>query len=397
MTRRPTAAPRVLFALGFRPFFLAAGVAGVGLTLAWLAVLHGRLPAPPWLDPFLWHGHEMLFGLVQAAIAGFLLTSVPVWTGTPPVRGTRLAGLLGLWAIGRGAMALAGWLPPGAVATLDLAFPVALLLAVGTPILRVRATRQLGILAVLLGLTAANAASHLDALGGAPGVGRVALYGASFFVALLILVIGGRITPAFTRNAMQRAGATGAVRMNPWLDWLALGSAAALAAAEVLAPRSTASGLVAGIAALAVAARMAGWQTRFALRDPLLASLHAGHAWLALGFAALAASDLGAPLPRSVAVHALTAGAMGTMILAVMTRVALGHTGRPLVAPPAANTAYVLVTLGAGVRVIGPLLAPQAQLIPWTLGGLLWAGAFVSFLWGYAGVLLRPRVDGKPG
>ena len=110
---------------------------------------------------------------------------------------------------------------------------------------------------------------------------------------------------------------------------------------------------------------MAGWQTRFALRDPLLASLHAGHAWLALGFAALAASDLGAPLPRSVAVHALTAGAMGTMILAVMTRVALGHTGRPLVAPPAANTAYVLVTLGAGVRVIGTSAAvhPAAGLI----------------------------------
>jgi uncharacterized protein involved in response to NO len=398
MTRRLAADPGVLFALGFRPFFLAAGLAGVGLTLEWLVILHGGLAAPAWLDPFLWHGHEMLFGLVHAAIAGFLLTSVPVWTGTPPVRGARLAGLVGLWLLGRGAMALAGALPAAAVAALDLAFPVALWMAVGTPILRARATRQLGILGALLGLIAANAASHLDAMGVVPGAGRAALHAASVFVALLILVIGGRITPAFTRNAMQRAGVPPAVQMRPWLDRLALGAAVALAVVEVsTAPRGLASGLLAGLAALGTAGRMVGWQTRWALRDPLLASLHAGLAWVAVGFGAIAAADLGAPLPRTVALHALTAGAMGTMILAVMTRVPLGHTGRPLVAPRAATAAYVLVGAGALVRIVGPTLEPTAALTAWTLSGLLWAGAFASFLVGYAGILVRPRVDGKPG
>ncbi|MEN8161828.1 MAG: NnrS family protein, partial [Myxococcota bacterium] len=284
-----------------------------------------------------------------------------------------------------------------AVAALDLAFPLALWGAVGVPILRARATRQLGILAVLAGLIVANAASHLDAIGALPGAGRAALHGASVFVALLILVIGGRITPSFTRNAMQRAGAPGVVRMRPWLDRLALGAAAGLAVVEVLALRGVASGLLAGLAAFGTAGRMVGWQTRFALRDPLLASLHAGLAWVAIGFAAIAAADLGAPVPRTVALHALTAGAMGTMILAVMTRVALGHTGRPLVAPPAATRAYVLVGAGALVRVVGPVLEPTAALATWTLSGLLWAGGFASFLVGYAGMLTRPRVDGEPG
>jgi uncharacterized protein involved in response to NO len=151
------------------------------------------------------------------------------------------------------------------------------------------------------------------------------------------------------------------------------------------------------VAALAAAARMAGWQTRFALRDPLLLSLHVGHAWVALGFAAIALGDLGAPIPPAVALHALTAGAAGAMILAVMTRVALGHTGRALVAPPSARLAYVLVNAGALARVLGPLLDPRHTSAAWGLAGGLWAAAFAAFLAGYAGMLWGPRVDGRPG
>lgn len=386
-----------LFALGFRPFFLAVGIEGVGLTLAWLAVLYGWLPAPAWLDPFLWHGHEMLFGLVLAAISGFLLTAVPAWTASRPVAGGRLAGLVGLWALGRAALAAAGALPAGLVAAADLAFPIALLLAVGAPIVRARAARQAGILGALTALAAANAAVHLDAMGVAPGAARPALRLAIVFVALLILVIGGRITPSFTQSAMLRAGVAARVRARPFFDRLSLAAAVALALAEVFAPRSLASGLCAAVAALATLARMTAWQTRFALGDPLLASLHVGFAWVAAGFAAIALADLGAPVPHTVALHALTAGAMGAMILAVMTRVALGHTGRPLVAPRSAHLAYALVSAGALARVLGPLLAPGAQRAAWTLAGLLWAGAFAAFLAGYARVLLGPRVDGLPG
>jgi uncharacterized protein involved in response to NO len=393
----PPAPQRVVFALGFRPFFLAVGVEGVALMLAWLGMLHGVLPAPRWLDPFVWHGHEMLFGLVGAAIAGFLTTAVPSWTATPQLAGARLAGFFGLWVIGRAALSLASQLRPLAVAAADLAFPLALLAAVVWPIARARAARQLGIVVVLALLVAANAVVHLDALGVAPGAARPALRIAMVGVGVLILVIGGRITPAFTRNAMQRVGAAGEVRASPWLDRCAVAGAFALALAEVLAPRSLASGAAAAVAALAAAGRMTCWQTRFALGDPLLASLHAGHAWVAAGFAAIALSDLGAPIPPTVALHALGAGAAGVMILAVTTRVALGHTGRPLVAPRSARLAYLLVNAGALARVLGPLLAPGHLVFAWTLAGGLWAAAFVAFLAGYARLLVTPRVDGRPG
>jgi uncharacterized protein involved in response to NO len=239
---------RQTFALGFRPFFLAAGGAGLVLPLAWLAVLRGDAPAPAWLDPFLWHGHEMLFGFVAAAIAGFLLTAVPAWTATAPIRGGRLAGLVSLWALGRAALAFAGALPAGAVAAADLAFPVALLVAVGRPILRARAKRQAGIVAALAMLAAANGAVHLDALGAAPGAARAALRLAIVFVGVLILVIGGRITPSFTQNAIDRAGAPRRVRARPWLDRASVGGALALALAELLAPRTVASGACAAVA-----------------------------------------------------------------------------------------------------------------------------------------------------
>jgi uncharacterized protein involved in response to NO len=388
---------RPLFALGFRPFFFAAALSGVVLPLAWLAVLFGDAAAPGWLDPFLWHGHEMLFGFAAAAIAGFLLTAVPSWTATPPVTGAPLAALVLVWAVGRAAFALAGSLPAPLVAVADLAFPLALLAAVGRPIVRARAKRQAGVLAALAVLTAANAAVHLDALGAAPGAARPALHLAIVFVAILMLVIGGRITPAFTQSAIDRAGDPRRVRVRPWLDRLSIAAALALALSELLAPRSLATSASATIACLATFGRMAGWQTGFALEDPLLASLHVGFAWVATGFGAIALADLGAPLPPTVALHALTAGAMGAMIVAVMTRVPLGHTGRPLVAPPSATAAYVLVSAGGIVRVIGPLLTPTAAGIAWTLAALLWAGAFGTFLAGYAGILLGPRVDGKPG
>jgi uncharacterized protein involved in response to NO len=388
---------RPLFALGFRPFFLAAGLAGVVLPLTWLAVLRGDVAAPSWLDPFLWHGHEMLFGFVAAAIAGFLLTAVPAWTGTAPVRGAALAALVVAWALGRATLAFAGSLPAGVVACADLVFPAALLVAVGWPILRTRATRQAGVLAALLGLAAANAVVHLDALGLAPGAARTALRLASVFVAVLILVIGGRITPAFTQNALDRAGDPRGVATRAWLDRLSIAGALTLALGEVLAPRSGLTGAAAAAASLATFARMAGWQTGFALGDPLLASLHVGFAWVAAGFGAIALADLGTPVPPTVALHALTAGAMGSMIVAVMTRVSLGHTGRPLAAPSWATAAYVLVSAGAAMRVVGPLLMPTAAAVAWTLSALLWAGAFAAFLSGYAGMLLAPRVDGKPG
>jgi len=388
-----------LWRRGFRPFFLATAIYGALLVPAWLAIWHGLLPAPRWLPHLWWHGHEMVFGMVGAAIAGFLLTATPVWTGRPALAGRPLMGLVALWAAGRLAMLGAGALPAGLVAAADLVFLAALVGVLARTVGGTGQWRNYGVVAVVGALLLANAAVHAQALGlsaaSAPGALRVAVDG----VVLLIVVIGGRITPAFTTNALARAGDAARVRSHPWVDRLAVGGVALVALADLAVPRSAASGAVACAAALAVGIRLAGWQTRRIWRDPLLLSLHAGMAWVVLGLLLVGIGDLGIAggVPATAGLHALAAGAMGAMILAVMTRVAVAHTGRPLALLPGAGLAYVLVHAGALARVLGAL-APASAGAPLLLaGGLLWAGAFALFAIVYGPILLGPRVDGKDG
>jgi uncharacterized protein involved in response to NO len=339
----------------------------------------------------------MLFGLVAAAIAGFLLTAAPVWTGRPALCGRPLIALVALWALGRLAMIAAGALPAGLVAAIDLAFLPAVALVLLRTLWRSGQPRNYGVAGLVGVLALANAGVHAQALGLATGSAPRALRFTVDVVVVLVVVIGGRITPAFTTNALLRRGVAARARSRPWLDRLAVAATALLAGVDLLAPRSAASGVLSGLAGLAVAARMAGWQTLRTWRDPLLWSLHAGMAWIAVGLLLVAAGDLGAPIPASAGLHALTAGAMGSMILAVMTRVSLGHTGRPLVLPRGAVGSYALVHAGALSRV-GAAFAPgpvQGALL--LVGGLLWAGAFGVFAVLYASILTHPRVDGEAG
>jgi uncharacterized protein involved in response to NO len=339
----------------------------------------------------------MLFGFAAAAIAGFLLTSVPVWTERPPVVGVRLAGLAALWLAGRIALALPGRLPAALVAALDLAFLPLLALAVAAPLVATRQRRNYGFPPLLLGLGLANALVHAEALGLGYGLAQAGLRLGVDLIALLVAVIGGRITPSFTQNALRREGDATPVLQRVWANRAALAAVMLYAAVDLLAPRTAASGAFAGVAAVLLAARMSGWRTLRTRRDPLVWSLHAGHAWLVVGFACIAAGDLGAPLFWTAGVHALTAGAFGAMILAVTTRVALGHTGRPLAAPRGIPLAYALVSLGALLRVLGPLAAPGWSVHFIVCGGLLWSAAFALFLAVYAPILLRARVDGRSG
>jgi uncharacterized protein involved in response to NO len=339
----------------------------------------------------------MLFGLVAAAIAGFLLTAVPVWSGRPALCGAPLAALVGLWALGRLAMLAAGALPAGLVAGIDLAFLPALALVLARTLWRTGQRRNYGVVALVAVLALANAAVHAQALGLAAASAPRALRFGADVVVILIVVIGGRITPAFTANALLRWGEQARVRARPWLDRLALACVVLLAGVGLVAPRGQASGVLALLAGLAVAARMAGWQTLRTGRDPLLWSLHAGMAWVALGLLLVALGDLGASIPATAGLHALTAGAMGSMILAVMTRVGLGHTGRPLDLPRGALGCYLLVHAGALARV-GAALAPGApQRALLLIGGLAWAAAFGLFAIIYASILTRARVDGLEG
>jgi uncharacterized protein involved in response to NO len=338
----------------------------------------------------------MLFGFVAAAIAGFLLTSVPVWTGRPPLVGARLAALAALWLAGRAAMLLAGSLPGVLVTTLDLAFLPALAGALAPSLLG--AKRKHGVfLLVLCGLWAANGVVHLDARGLTPGLAPAGLRGAVDLAALLVAILGGRITPAFTANALVRDGVAARVVSRPWLDRLAVSAVVAFGLADLVAPRSFASGSLALCASLLLAARLAGWQGLRMRGDALVWSLHAGYAWLAVGLACVGIGDLGGHLPWTPGVDALPAGAFGAMILAVMTRVALGHTGRPLVAPRGVALAYGLVSAGALVRTFGPFAAPSLALPLLIASGVLWSAAFAIFLAVFAPILVRPRLDGGPG
>jgi uncharacterized protein involved in response to NO len=380
---------------GFRPFFLLAGLHATVYPALWLAVIQGWLLPPAWLAPSRWHAHEMLFGFAAAAMAGFLLTAAPVWTQSAPVAGRRLAALAGLWLLGRLAVAGSSHLPGVLVAALDLAFLPALAVAVGLPIARARHRRSYLFPGVLGALAAANLAIHLDALGVAPGAAVPALRAAVFLAALLVVVLGGRLTPAFTANALARAGRPGTVRASPWAERLAQPAVLAAAAAGLAAPGGVAAGALALAAGAILLARMRGWQTRRVLDDALVWSLHVGHAWVGVGFLCLGVADLTGWLPGTSGLHALTAGALGGMILAVMSRVPLGHTGRPLRAPPGIALAYALVSLGALLRVLGPALAPGLAAL--ALSGALWSGGFALFTAVYAPIVWRPRVDGQPG
>jgi uncharacterized protein involved in response to NO len=386
-----------LWGRGFRPFFLLAAAYAALAVAFWLAVLGAWAAAPRWLSPSLWHAHEMLFGFVAAAIAGFLLTSVPVWTGRTPVTGLRLAALAALWIAGRAAMAAAGRLPLLAVALADASFLGALALAVALPIARSGQRRNYGFAVVVAALALANGLVHLDALGLAPGGATRGVTVGVDLVTLLVVLVGGRITPAFTANALRRAGVDTEVRSSPGADRLAFGALAVMAAVDAVWPRGVASGALAAVAAAASAWRMRGWRSARALGDPLVWSLHLGQAWVVVGLACVGASGLGLPLPWTTGVHALTAGAFGSMILAVMTRVALGHTGRPLVVPRGIAWAYGLASAGAALRVVGPLVGAAWALPALVASGLLWALAFALYLVRYARILVSPRVDGTPG
>jgi uncharacterized protein involved in response to NO len=292
---------------------------------------------------------------------------------------------------------LAGWLPALLVALVDLAFFVALITAIAPALLSPDQRHNRGFIVILTGLFAANLLTHLQNMGISERGAVVGLRLGVDLVALLVVIVTGRITPSFTTNALRRANVSAHVTTRPRVDQLSVGAVALLAGVNLVAPRTLVSGGVALLAALLVVVRMSGWQSLRTGSDPLLWSLHVGHAWVALGLFGVAAADLGARIPATIGLHALTAGAFGATILAVMTRVGLGHTGRALVAPRGIPLAYLLVNASALLRAFGPLVFPSQAVGVLVASGLLWSAAFALFVVIYFPILTRPRVDGKPG
>jgi len=389
LQKRPPLTGWAPFALGFRPFFLAAGVFAVLLMALWLLVLRGSLELGE-LSPQVWHGHEMLFGFAVAVIAGFLLTAAQNWTGIPMLSGPPLAALFLLWLAGRLGFLVPG-LPVEWVALVDLAFLPAVALMLAVPIIKARQLNNAPFPVMLLVLASANALIHLDTLGWTD-TAALGLHLATYVVVTMMVMMGGRVIPSFTDNKLH-------TRARRWKTIEILAPAATVGAllAALVAPYSPVTALFAAIAAAVHGIRLAGWYTHQFWSVPLLWILHLGYAWIALGFALLALSAAGISAAAVSSLHAFTAGGIGVLTLGMMARVSLGHTGRVLEPASLMTRAFVAINLAALLRVVLPLIFPGVYAQSMTAAGLLWMAAFGLFVVVYAPMLLRPRVDGKPG
>lgn len=396
---RPWSGPAIL-SYGFRPFFLLAGIQAVWTLLVWTAFQLDLSELPAAWPPAAWHAHELLFGYASAALAGFLLTAVPNWTGRLPLSGLPLAGLAGLWLLGRFAVAASGGLPAPAVAAATLLFPAALLLLTAREVL-VGANRRnypvIGLVGVLL---LAQLAFHLELSRASPA--PLAAHAAIALYLLLILLIGGRIVPSFTTNWLRHAR-PGVPLPAPFdrFDQATLGLAGfalALLLVDRVVPLPPAvPGLAALAAGLAHIIRLARWRPLATLAEPLLWVLHLAYLFVPLGFLAAGGGLLlESPGLLLASTHLWTVGGIGLMTLAVMTRATRGHTGRALHAPPATAAAYLALTAAALSRA-GAAVLPEAGSVLVPVAGFLWLAAFSIFLRGYAPMLLSPRVPaGSP-
>jgi uncharacterized protein involved in response to NO len=376
---------------GFRPFFLAAAGWAIVAVAVWIAILVGGGSLPSRFDPLAWHVHEMLFGFVMAAIAGFLLTAVPNWTGRLPVNGAPLAGLAGLWLLGRAACLFSAALPAWLATAADLSFAVGLVALISREIAVGANWRSLPMIVPVAVLAIANLLMHLEAYGAVPpgGLGwRLAIAA----VVVLISVVAGRIVPSFTRNWMAKRGYA-VPEPHGLCDRASLGVLHAGLLIWVFLPDSAAAGVLLLAAAALNAWRLTRWRGAKSVGEPLLLILHVSYAWLVLGVALLGLSLLIPDVPRGAAIHALTAGAIGTMILAVMTRVTLGHTGRELTAGGPTVLLYVLVTLAAVTRVAAGFAVAWYQPLL-IVSAASWVAAFGGFVIVYGPMLLRPRFAG---
>jgi len=390
---RLAAGPAILRG-GFRPFFIGGAVWALVVLTLFVTALRGAVTLPTAFDLVTWHRHELLFGYLGAVIAGFLLTAIPNWTGRPPIAGAQLAALVGLWTAGRIAILCSAWTGPAVAAVVDVGFLLVLALVAGREVLAAR-NSNLPVVGLVVILAVANGLDHAEAMGaGLPaGLGYRLAIG---LVVMMIGLIGGRIIPSFTRNWLTKQNATGRQPAQPTsFDTATLTLTALALIAWTVAPDFALSGVGLLLAGIVQAARLLRWQGFRAVREPIVVILHIAYLWIPIGLFLLGMSIMTRSFPQSAALHALTAGAMGGMTLAVMTRATRGHTGRDLTAGSATVSIYVLITLAAAIRVAAPLL-PIGYMVAIDLAGLAWIGAFALFLIAYGPMLARPRPDGKP-
>ncbi len=386
-----------LLRLGFRPFFLSGAIFSVVAIVLWLLMYKGTVNFSPLGGGYWWHIHEMIFGFGCAIIAGFLLTAVQNWTGVRGAQGSVLLVLFILWLAGRIVVLFPDLLGAELTTIIDLSFLPAVAFVLGKPIIAIKQYRNLFFVPLLLLFTIANSEMHLAIYNSDTFTITYAAYAGVMLVTFLMSVMAGRVVPMFTANGTQTPKATPL----PWLDKVTNGCLAIAMLYLLLEPVVGFSEIFFGIllivAGIFQTMRWLRWRPWITLGVPLLWSIHASIKFIAYGLIVLGLSYLVAEIPSNHIWHLLTVGGMGGLILAMISRVSLGHTGRPLSPPKAMTLAYIFITLAALIRALGPWVLPEKTMIFIDISGAFWLLAFGIFAVTYAPMLMSPRKDGRPG
>lgn len=385
-----------VFSYGFRPFFLAAAVYAILPLIPWGLFLG------EWFEPQIalqsWHAHEMLFGFVAAGASGFLLTAIPNWTGAPAMVGSRLRLLFCCWLAGR----IAFWLflffdhsAFGWLLLVDLLLPVLHGVHISRILIGRKQSRNFVFIGIMTMFIIANLLYILDFNGVTTNTAQTAGIFLTGIVMVMIAVVGGRVTPNFTRSYLRQQEVEATIRTFPVVEKLAIGSLVLIAFVDLFWAHSTVSYSLALFAGAVHLLRFSQWASFKTLGNPALWILHLGYAWLVIALF-LKGLEGWFNLPYTLYIHAFTVGAVGSYMLGVMSRAALGHTGRALSVSPPITLAYFLVLAAAIIRITTPFFAQHYVLgMIATIG--LWSVAFALYLWVYTPILAQPRVDGKPG
>jgi uncharacterized protein involved in response to NO len=365
-----------LLSYGFRPFFLSAAAWAAACILLWIPQFMGVFSLRTAYSPLDWHIHEMLYGYAAAVIAGFLLTAIPNWTGRLPISGVPLMALAALWLAGRVAILLSAQIGIALAAVIDTAFLVTLAFVAAGEIIAGRNWRNLRVLALLAILIAGNVVFHAEVyLSGSADYGiRIGISA----IILLISLVGGRIVPSFTRNWLARRDNGRLPAPFSRFDVATIGISLVALSLWVALPDNVATGIALILAGIIQAVRLARWAGDRTIADRLVLVLHVAYAFIPIGFAFIGASILNPSIvSSSIGIHAWTAGAIGLMTLAVMSRASLGHTGQPLVAGMGTQVVYLFALASALLRMIASL---QGSMLLMEIAGLAWIVAFGGFV-----------------
>lgn len=376
---------------GFRPFFLLAGLFAIVAMVAWVGALTAGWEVGGAYGMLNWHAHEMLFGYTSAALAGYMLTAIPNWTGRLPVSGLPLLGLVIVWLMGRLAMAAPGIIGLPLSMLIDASFLPLMATVAGVEIIAGKNWKNLKILAGLIALSLANIGFHVSVAYNAGSL-EASRAGVAIYV-MLIAVVGGRIVPSFTRNWLARAGSAKLPASFGRFDVVAVLWLLLALALWVALPDTLVTAAVATVAALLHAFRLARWRGARTIGEPLLVALHVGYAFVPLGMLSVAMASVGW-IANASALHILTVGAIGGMTLAVMTRASLGHTGRALTASAATSIAYLALALSAVLRPFAELIPTQYHVLL-SLSGGCWLIAFGLFVLEFGPMLVSPKVKAR--